>query len=139
MRRRVRVGAVGVAVVAVAALSGCMSESDFAVLDTEPRAADAPPQAVFEDTEGTVDQDTARFVGKDGEVSLWLARPAESGNGICLIAYKSDDRYLTGCADGGSWIRIEGQEVGEYEVAPDGSPAPEGTERLFDNVFVPAG
>lgn len=138
MKRSTRVGAVGVAAVVMATvLSGCMGGADFAVLEKEPQAADALPDAAVDDNDGVVAPDTVRFVGKDGDVSLWLARPA-SGSGICVVAYQSDDAYATGCADNGTWVRLSG-ELGTYEVAPDGSPTPEGTERLFDNVFVPAG
>lgn len=134
MRRNVRPvawGSIGVA--AVVTLTGCTAGESYAVFDREPQAADALPAAVVAEDESVVDADSARFVGEDGEVSLWLTRPEEPG-GVCIVAYRSDEAWLAGC---GANVEISG-EIGRYAVAPDGSPEPDGMTRIFDNVFVPS-
>jgi hypothetical protein len=118
-----------------ALLSSCASAQPFAIFDREPQASDALPDAVSDEF---IDVDTARFVGDDDGTRLWLVRPSEHEDGICLVAYQSDEVWLSGCSDRGTRVGIGG-EVGSYEVVQDGWPAPEGTEKVFDNVFAPKG
>lgn len=113
-------------------LTGCMSGTSYAVLDREAEAADALPGAV--ETE-LLEPETARFVGEDDGASLWLVRGVEAST-ICLVAYRTDDAWVSGCSGEGGGLAVRG-EVGSWEVAPDGAPAPAGTRKLFDNIFIP--
>lgn len=134
MGRMLKAALLGGATLTMAALlTGCTAGETYAIFDREAQASDALPDAVLADGDDVIDPDTSRFVGEDGDVSLWLARPAQPG-GACIVAYRSDEVWLTGC---GSQVEISG-EVGPYAIAPDGFPAPEGMTRLFDNIYAAA-
>lgn len=125
------VAAAALALVSVSVLTGCsFVTSDLAVLDSERVDADELP-ALEDYSYDRVDESTSRFVGEHDDISLWVARGADSQ--ACLVAAGAEeDDWLVAC--GGLPIRMGGLDH-TFQLLPDGAPAPEGSTRVSDNVY----
>lgn len=117
----------------VLALSACAGPFGYAAFDREPNAADAPPPSVQKNAT-EIDTSSSRFAGKDGDVSLWIAKG--DSESICLIFATNDDDWYAGC--GKTFVTASRSEGIEYTVHPDGTPIPEGVRRISDNIYVSA-
>jgi len=73
-------------------------------------------------------------VGEHDDTSLWLAR-AERPDTVCLIVYPNDREWVVGCGAGGGPIGVGGPS-GDFVMTPDGAPAPDGSTKVTDNVYV---
>ncbi len=92
----------GTAIVALAGvlLVGCAAQqpAEFA---REQTARDRPP-AEPSDADSTIDAESTRFVGEAEGYDLYLARPMEWDDGICVVFVdaSTDEWYSTACGAG---------------------------------------
>lgn len=124
----------GSLIVFAALLVGCSpSGATYSVLDRAAESVDEPPSVVT-DSGDDIAASSARFVGEHEGAQLWLAR-STTANGICLIVYPNSQDWVAGCTNAGGPLEVSGP-AGAFVVLPDGSPTPDGTSQLTDNVFV---
>ena len=102
---------VPVAVACLAAsLAGCAGGgASYAALERDVQASDELPEAVAEGSPD-IDADSARYVGENDDVELWLARMDEPDS-VCLVVYPNDSDWVAGCGADGSKVGSPGPRV----------------------------
>ncbi len=120
---------------AIVGLAGCASaDAEFAVLDSEAGPEDILPSAFEEPRESaTVDDETIRFVGENGDTSLWIARSTESDSGMCLLVHPGGGDAFIGCGDATGVTVSDGEET--YALVADGASAPGDSTQISENVY----
>ncbi|MAM53312.1 hypothetical protein [Microbacterium sp. UBA3394] len=103
------------------------------MLDQDARPEDKVPEQLPAYAGEEADLESARFVGKHDDSSLWLMGSNE-GSGVCLLAYEDEAAWVMGCASEGSPIEVGGL-AGHFTVLPDGAPAPDGATQISENVY----
>lgn len=124
MHRPMAAAAIGLGVLALAA--GCSDGSSFADLEREPSADDALPMP--ESRMDGMDLDSVRYVGDHEAIKVWVARPADFRQDICLALMPGDGAWSVAC--GGVWLKSNG-----FVVQADGALADDGWVRVSDNVW----
>ncbi|WP_396641929.1 hypothetical protein [Microbacterium sp.] len=115
-------------------LAGCIASAfPYAVLEEAAQPEDELPAELPAYAGDGADLETARFVGEHDDSSLWLMRGAEITD-ICILAYRDDTAWVLGCGLASGPVGIGGM-AGEFTVVPDGTPAPEGTTQVSENVY----
>lgn len=115
-------------------LTGCVaSSSGFEVLEREATAADALPSGLPDYSTDRLMATSSRFITEHDGNSLYLARSADDES-VCLVIYASAEEWISGCGSTGREFGLGGP-MGNYVVLPSAADAPDGVERLSDNLY----
>lgn len=121
-------------VCSVLALAGCSaSGSSYAVLDRDAHPEDEVPAQLPASAGDGADLDSARFVGRHENSSLWLMR-GDDDSGVCLLAYLDEATWAIGCASDDGPMQVGGL-AGSFTVIPDHAAAPENATQISGNVY----
>lgn len=117
--------------ISMAVLTSCASTDELGDLDRERQAADSMPDVVEFPEDMEIVPESSRAVGVYEGAELWLARTADDG--VCLLVLANDADWQVGCS-GNPPLTVRGA-AGSFTVISDGQDPPEDASRISENVF----